>query len=1091
MSASVVPTFSSNANSANGIESEAHPTPAESLSSRRFSLSHTNGSNSGTETMLNGATIIPLDTSSGLSHDAADNHNRAEAPQNRKDSVTQLLDSWATKLGGSSQGDPQMLLKNLTGILDEITQRFEKLEGAKPSDPASPRPSTPESEPESTYDPFTHEKAKETQEIETIVKFFCDSVPSEFKEWKSPSKHLIGVLYKRADDWVEESRDPNSPAPFGPLPGKVVIVEVRIESKPVAEFLSKTTKTSLTKDGHILFSQPFRLLIRQSHNITERLAELEREVSNSSQAGGDLEDAETLSKSQSVDSVLLPNNEPPAAGSMDVTPSLKGEDDDTPPEDLNKALAHFSQLHQFISSYFAEQLAMIESLKGATQTHISFEHLWMLFDSGTDVYCRSRKGGHKLRGLSDDLPSVFTERLWAPQAFRVVSTVGGGRSQSVPHMRLATRFGKGTVSTRPRDCFSDLSLQCYYIEYTGTEWQPVLDHIVLKPYDGTMEITDLEVYPIHYRPQMKDPYLDLHDRGKRYVNLTRLSHLRYEGSTAGDNSEEISSPVIIDMKTSSTEQDHERLPSRNRLSRADLADEMGRTPGYEVSGHSCSLGCCPGGKCEYLTQQGVLLNEYLDHLSKVLEELDNNTKSIRANPDSYLDVLSQNDLHHLLPGVVVGYSLRNRRWVALRLDLLQEIHYNALDGGWTTLSCLAIIKGWCEQWSKNLRTKTRVPIEDKGKGSKLILCVVKAKVASYCSMAYLELEKQAQLCVAAYTRRPLLPITCGDIGYTPADVERFLDNIFTLAHKWGCVLLLDEADVFLAKRLKHDVKHNGLVSVFLRVLEYYSGILFLTTNRVGTIDDAFRSRIHLTLFYPQLNRPQTIQVWESNIRRVEEYNKYRKEHHLPIMKYDKEELLDFAGRRFDAELRWNGRQIRNAFQTAIALAEYQAKEKADKKGGQHIAPRLDLTQFRTIAKATKAFDEYLSTLYGHDEDVMAEREKHRVNPKRMAKKSHTAVVSEEPTSSESAASSEESEEPSESEAEPKSKGKGKKRPVAKKESPAKKKQSTADTKKDKSGAKGKKRRHESGKKAKSKQQEDDEENSEGSDQQASSDGDHT
>lgn len=33
---------------------------------------------------------------------------------------------------------------------------------------------------------------------------------------------------------------------------------------------------------------------------------------------------------------------------------------------------------------------------------------------------------------------------------------------------------------------------------------------------------------------------------------------------------------------------------------------------------------------------------------------------------------------------------------------------------------------------------------------------------------------------------------------------------------------------------------NALVSVFLRVLEYYDGILILTSNRVGTFDEAIR-----------------------------------------------------------------------------------------------------------------------------------------------------------------------------------------------------------------------------------------------------------
>jgi len=43
-------------------------------------------------------------------------------------------------------------------------------------------------------------------------------------------------------------------------------------------------------------------------------------------------------------------------------------------------------------------------------------------------------------------------------------------------------------------------------------------------------------------------------------------------------------------------------------------------------------------------------------------------------------------------------------------------------------------------------------------------------------------------------------MTVGDIGYDPDQVERNLERHFTLAHKWGCVMLLDEADAFLAKR---------------------------------------------------------------------------------------------------------------------------------------------------------------------------------------------------------------------------------------------------------------------------------------------------
>jgi hypothetical protein len=59
-----------------------------------------------------------------------------------------------------------------------------------------------------------------------------------------------------------------------------------------------------------------------------------------------------------------------------------------------------------------------------------------------------------------------------------------------------------------------------------------------------------------------------------------------------------------------------------------------------------------------------------------------------------------------------------------------------------------------------------------------------------------------------------------------------LQKILDICHAWGAILLLDEADVFLEKRNMHDIHRNALVSIFLRQLEYFQGILFLTTNRV-------------------------------------------------------------------------------------------------------------------------------------------------------------------------------------------------------------------------------------------------------------------
>lgn len=83
------------------------------------------------------------------------------------------------------------------------------------------------------------------------------------------------------------------------------------------------------------------------------------------------------------------------------------------------------------------------------------------------------------------------------------------------------------------------------------------------------------------------------------------------------------------------------------------------------------------------------------------------------------------------------------------------------------------------------------------------------------------------------------------MGAKVEDVEKYLESAFYLGKLWGCVVLLDETDVFLEQRSFEDLERNALVSYFLRVLEYYESILVLTSNRVGVFDEAFKSRIQL------------------------------------------------------------------------------------------------------------------------------------------------------------------------------------------------------------------------------------------------------
>lgn len=162
------------------------------------------------------------------------------------------------------------------------------------------------------------------------------------------------------------------------------------------------------------------------------------------------------------------------------------------------------------------------------------------------------------------------------------------------------------------------------------------------------------------------------------------------------------------------------------------------------------------------------------------------------------------------------------------------------------------------------------------------------------------------------------------------------------------------------------------VLVFLRLLEYYSGILFLTTNRVGTLDSAFRSRIHVSLYYPPLTCTQAVQIFKNNLERLKKLNEDRLDIQQPVIKFNAKQLIGYFSKKWD-DFRWNGRQIRNAFQTAVALAEFEMRQKPDK------SPRIIKSQFEQVAKVAKEFEGYLKAVHRASEADMAHRRSERVD----------------------------------------------------------------------------------------------------------------
>ena len=143
------------------------------------------------------------------------------------------------------------------------------------------------------------------------------------------------------------------------------------------------------------------------------------------------------------------------------------------------------------------------------------------------------------------------------------------------------------------------------------------------------------------------------------------------------------------------------------------------------------------------------------------------------------------------------------------------------------------------------------------------------------------------------------------------------------------------------------------------------------------IDEAFKSRVHISLRYPGINLESTKQMWSNIMNRLEQDNKRAD---VKIV-FDKEALLEFAERHFEKcqkeGVTWNGRQIRNAFQTAIALGHYErlARIREEKMTPEEAMAtgkkkwrtvKLTKANFKNIAQTAKEFEQYIGTLRGSD-----------------------------------------------------------------------------------------------------------------------------
>lgn len=125
--------------------------------------------------------------------------------------------------------------------------------------------------------------------------------------------------------------------------------------------------------------------------------------------------------------------------------------------------------------------------------------------------------------------------------------------------------------------------------------------------------------------------------------------------------------------------------------------------------------------------------------------------------------------------------------------------------------------------------------------------------------------------------------------------------------------------------------------------------------------------------YPALGYKETMEVFRLNLRMLKDMERDRADVlGVDMMEVHDDEIQDFARAHFAEKprQRWNGRQIRNAFQIARSLAHFEW-ENNKRRGEGNAKLYLGASHFENVAEATMAFDEYKQTTLGKSDDEHA------------------------------------------------------------------------------------------------------------------------
>lgn len=560
--------------------------------------------------------------------------------------------------------------------------------------------------------------------------------------------------------------------------------------------------------------------------------------------------------------------------------------------------SHLQLLYTVMSVELEETVSTYHDL--LNHNVVTFDYLWTLFKPGDVLLCKM-----------------------------------GGKDMMV---KLQSSEYSGSAACR------GFYLDSKYVDWSGFGFGYASHTISIQPFQGTKPITQLEAYPATFNPHFEDIKHQLVSRGKRFETLQGYHYKAYDGLAEivmsanfgnhffGPRNRMVDGRIIIHAEM------YNRFnPTAQRLDPLGITSFAPRIPTVVDGGHEEDVedfvedfspihhpnigptshpSVHPPGRSYGMPSRS---REYTHHRHPPsLPPAQSQDLQFQYSP---ADSESLTEDHHLVCSPLVkGYSLKLKKWAKFNVDDVKEIVWNdrAFDSLVLPQGYKDLILSFTKSQSMNSEVFDDV-IEGKGQGIIMLLAgepgVGKTLTAES---------------VAEHMRVPLYSMSAAELGLNSASVEQALGDVLEITQKWKAVLLLDESDVFLEQRTTDGLERNKLVSIFLRMLEYYRGVLFLTTNRVSVLDKALDSRVHVKITYPELDLAARKKVWHNFISMLPS----------SFVALTEEDL------EFLAEKKLNGRQIKNIIKTAQLLASEQEKP----LDLEHICTVLQITQIGEVSE---------------------------------------------------------------------------------------------------------------------------------------------